>query len=84
MKHAKRVFIFGAGFSKPAKMPLATELLPLLVQKVHHEEMQSWLDYLRQRLAWLAGDGTQFSSFGMNIEEVFHCAHFDAETQRLM
>src|SRR5262245_7841407 len=81
MAHAKRVFILGAGFSKPAGMPLATELLPLLAQRLRHGEMQYWLDGLRERLDWLSGGGQQPRHW--NIEEVFHYAHFDIEVNRL-
>jgi hypothetical protein len=81
MTQVKRVFILGAGFSKPAGMPLATDLLPLLAQKLQHEEMQKWLDSLRERLDWLSGCGQQQRR--LNIEEVFHYAHFDIEVHRL-
>lgn len=81
MARTKRVFILGAGFSKPAGMPLATELLPSLAQKLKLDEMQQWLDSLGARLAWLS-EG-QASSFNLNIEQVFHYAHFDAEVHRL-
>src|SRR5207245_1065057 len=80
MTHAKRVFILGAGFSKPAGMPLATELLPLLAQKLEVDEMREWLDDLRQHLDWLSGSDQEFT---MNIEQVFHDAHFDIEAHRL-
>jgi len=86
MERKKRVFILGAGFSKPAGMPLATELLPLLAQKLQlepHDEMQKWLDGLRERLVWLRGSGQQPHSSALNIEEVFHCAHFDIEAYLL-
>src|SRR5947209_7086100 len=81
MAHAKRVFILGAGFSKPAGMPLATELLPLLAEELQHDEMQEWLDHLRQGLDWLSGGIQQPRA--LNIEEVFHYAHFDMEVHRL-
>ena len=83
MARAKRTFILGAGFSKPAGMPLATELLPLLVQRFQHEEMREWLDWLSQRLDWLSENDQQAGSFVLNIEEVFHYAHFDIEVHRL-
>jgi len=83
MANAKRVFILGAGFSKPAGMPLATELLPLLQQKLQLDEMQQWLDDLSQRLAWLSGSDEHADSFRLNVEEVFHYAHFDIEVHRL-
>jgi hypothetical protein len=85
MAHAKRTSILGAGFSKPAGMPLATELLPLLVQRSQHEDEdeRQWLDWLGRRLEWFAEDGQQGDSFAPNIEEVFHDAHFDIEVYRL-
>ena len=86
MSQVKRVFILGAGFSKPAGMPLATELLDLILQKLQSEEMQpeemdQWLGGLRERLHWLSDSGQQ--SRPLNIEEVFHYAHFDVEVFRL-
>jgi len=83
MAHAKRVFILGAGFSVPAGMPLATELLPLLETKLQLDEMRQWLDGLGERLAWLSGINQQAGSFKLNIEQVFHYAHFDMEVHRL-
>ena len=83
MANFKRVFILGAGFSKPAGMPLATELLPLLVSKLQLDEMREWLDGLCQRLAWLSGSDQQRQSFTLNIEQVFHYAYFDIEVFRL-
>ena len=83
MAQAKRVFVLGAGFSKPAGMPLATEILPLLTKKIELDEMWKWLDGMRQRLDWLTGSDQQRASHRMNIEEVFHYAHFDIEVYRL-
>ena len=83
MAHPKRVFILGAGFSKPAGMPLATELLPSLVQKLQLDEMRDWLEGMSQRLAWLNGSAHETDSFTLNIEQVFHYAHFDIEVHRL-
>ncbi len=84
MTARKRAFIFGAGFSNPAGMPLATELLPLLSEECDLENMQEWLDGMRERLQWLAGDDPRPpDEFKMNIEEVFHLATFDIEAFRL-
>ena len=80
---SKRVFILGAGFSKPAGMPLATELLPLLNAELELEEMREWLDDLQERLAWLFEYNTPSGAFALNIEQVFHYAHFDIEVFRL-
>jgi hypothetical protein len=84
MAHATQMFILGAGFSKPAGMQLATELLPLLDKKLQLDEMRKWLDGLHQRLTWLSRSDQQTGSFTLNIEEVFHYAHFDIEVYRLM
>jgi hypothetical protein len=83
MPDSKHVFIFGAGFSKPAGMPLATDLVPLLIDKLELDEMREWLDGLRETLAWLSGHEAPHDSFALNIEQVFHYAHFDAEIHRL-
>lgn len=79
----KRVFIFGAGFSKPVGMPLATELLPLLERELELDKMCEWLSGLRERLTWLSGRNGDDASFKLNIEQVFHYAHFDIEVHRL-
>jgi len=78
-----RVFIFGAGFSKPAKMPLATEILPLLVKKLHNNETKEWLKGLVERLKWFEGDVADPNPFSANIEQVFHYGHFNIENCRL-
>src|SRR3990172_13027800 len=83
MAQARRVFILGAGFSKPAGMPLAAELLPLLAEKLELDEMRKWLDGMRQRLGWLTESDSHTGSFKLNIEEVFHYAQFDIEVHRL-
>ena len=83
MTDTTRVFILGAGFSKPAGMPLATEVLPLLVEELQFDEMRTWLHGLRERLAWLSASEGQTDSFALNIEQVFHYAHFDVELHRL-
>ncbi len=47
----KRAFILGAGFSKQAGMPLATELTSLILAEEglnEHEEMQAWLADFKQ------------------------------------
>lgn len=80
---AKRVFIFGAGFSKPAGMPLATELLPLLDAELELDEMREWLAGMRERLAWLSRRNADDASFTLNIEQVFHYGHFDVAVHRL-
>lgn len=88
MNDAKTVFIFGAGFSKPAGMPLATDLVQLLKERLEPgpdpgQGMGEWLEGLRERLGWLLGDANGADSFRLNIEQVFHYAHFDIEVFRL-
>ena len=83
MSDPKRVFIFGAGFSKPAGMPLANEILPLIANNPNNIDMNTWLKSLRDRLAWLSGDPQAEESFDLNIEKLFHYAHFDIELHLL-
>lgn len=84
MASLRRTFILGAGFSKPAGMPLATDLLPLIIDELDHlDEMKEWLNHLRERLAWLSRNGQEPLPIRLNIEEVFHLAHFDIEVHRL-
>lgn len=87
MGDLKRVFIFGAGFSKPAGMPLAIDLLPLLVewtgQQGGCDEMQQWLRGFCERLDWMRGGDGCHDVHRLNIEEFFHYARFDAERYRL-
>lgn len=85
MADSKRVFIFGAGFSRPAGMPLANGLLKPLIDKLDPEdvEMRQWLEGMRDRMAWLSGNSAGSTAFPLNIEEVFHYAYFDGEAFRL-
>jgi hypothetical protein len=78
-----RIFIFGAGFSKPAGMPLATDLVPLLIDKLELDEMREWFDGMCEQLTWLSGHDPRHGSYALNIEQVFHYAHFDIEVYRL-
>jgi hypothetical protein len=80
MKNTKRVFVLGAGFSKAAGMPLATELLEPLCEKLNpsdrgdsdDSDLREWLNHLRQRLDWLSERDQQSNHHQLNIEEVFH------------
>ena len=83
MVGSKRVFILGAGFSKAAEMPLATELLPLICEKQHDEDMSGWLDGMREALAWLSRADDPHNPLPLSIEEVLHYARFDIEVFRL-
>jgi hypothetical protein len=90
MTPRKRVFILGAGFSKAAGMPLATDLLDAICEKLEpgkstddDRDIEEWLDGLRQRVAWLSERDQQTDGFRLGIEEVFHYARFDIEGHRL-
>ena len=79
---SKRVFILGAGFSKMAGMPLATDLTNLVLTKFREDDLEDaleWLGFLQERIKWL-GDG---KSKGINIEEVFDLASFDIELWKM-
>lgn len=87
MMPQKRVFILGAGFSKPANMPLATELLECLKLRLTNEARE-WLNGLTRRVAWLNRPPSRKSKsprhdFSVNIEELFDIAPFDIEAFRL-
>jgi len=80
-----RVFILGAGFSKQAGMPLATELTPLLLEKFRKydvKEMLEWFEFLKQRIDWL-NQKSSTPENKINIEQVFDLARFDVEAWRL-
>lgn len=64
-------------------MPLATELLPSLMEIIELDYMRDWLDDMHRRLAWLTESDQQGGPFKLNIEQVFHYAHFDVEVHRL-
>ena len=71
----RRVFILGAGLSKQAGMPLATELTTLIINKFKEEKLDealSWFDWLKQRIDWMEEAGGD-----INIEQVFDFAHYD-------
>ncbi|MCK4830763.1 SIR2 family protein, partial [bacterium] len=77
---SKRVFILGAGFSKQAGMPLATELTPLLRRKFEeddHKEALEWFAWLDERTSWIK-HADQNAVLSLNIEEIFDFGHFDA------
>ena len=68
-----RVFILGAGFSKPAGMPLATELTTDLIQHFRgilrddQADMLQWINGLADQLMWFQPGG----STAINVEELF-------------
>lgn len=77
-----RVFILGAGFSKPCGMPLAAELTQAFLGWLDEyglDETRSWVDYRLEQLRWAHADDRAF----MTIEEVFHYAFCDAEWLRM-
>ena len=81
----KRVFILGAGFSKQAGMPLATELTSLLLSTdqtiAELKGMQEWVASLRERVAQAAGEDA--AGFALNVEQLFEYAKFDEEIWRM-
>ncbi len=80
--NTKRVFILGAGFSKMAGMPLATDLTNDLFEKFREYDQKDaleWLGYLQQRIDWLR----EGKSKSINIEEVFDLAQFDIELWKM-
>jgi hypothetical protein len=83
MGNGKRMFIFGAGFSRPAGIPVATNLLPLLVERTDLDEMRDWLGSLCKRLAWLCCSHSGKEPYKVNIEQIFHYGNFDIEVFRL-
>ena len=77
----KRAFILGAGFSKQAGMPLATELTNLILNGKRLKklsEMQAWMSDVKMRLA-----ATESTSDEINIEQLFDFAKFDEELWRM-
>ncbi len=83
---AKRVFILGAGFSKQAGMPLATELTPLILDGTELrglDDLQAWLADFRERLAAAEDAAGNADGFVLNVEQLFDFAQFDAELWRM-
>lgn len=79
----ERLFILGAGFSKQAGMPLATELTPLVLDKSELRDLkdfQGWVKDIRIRIARVE-DSAQGAS--LNIEQLFDFASFDVELFRM-
>lgn len=77
-----RIFVLGAGFSKPAGMPDARELTDLLLKKGYRQdnkELGHWIDDLQQRISVLEGDGNPNEQLSPNIEQLFDYAQFDRE-----
>ncbi len=82
----RRVFILGAGFSKQAGLPLATELTSLILDETELkdlEDMQAWVADLKQRVAATEGTGEDASRFPLNIEQLFDFAKYDEELCRM-
>jgi hypothetical protein len=80
--NTKRVLILGAGFSKMAGMPLATDLTNHVLEKFREydqEDTLEWFGYLQQRIDWLRED----KSKSINIEEMFDLGAFDIEFHRM-
>jgi hypothetical protein len=82
----KRAFILGAGFSKQAGMPLATELTSLILTGTRLNglsEMQEWMSDFQGRLAAISGASAVASRFQPNIEQLFDFAKYDEELWRM-
>ena len=75
-----KAFILGAGFSKQAGLPLATELTELLTAKfrqIKDDDAIMWFDCLERRIQRVSQDRA------VGIEEVFHYAQFDIEIWKM-
>lgn len=82
----KRAFILGAGFSKQAGMPLATELTSLILTGTRLKrlsEMQEWMSDFQERLAAISGASEVASRFQPNVEQLFDFAKYDEELWRM-
>jgi hypothetical protein len=81
---SKRVFVLGAGFSKQAGMPLATDLTPFILEKFKEYDlnMLSWFGYLEERIKWLE-KSSEVRDVQINIEQLFDLAQFDVEAWRM-
>jgi len=78
----KRVFILGAGFSKPSKMPDAAELTDLLLDVEFmraDQQFQQWVSSLRERINHLHQLDHPGEENRISIEQVFEFAAFDIE-----
>jgi len=74
----KRVFILGAGFSKPAGMPLSAGLTTVLLHQAQSKaEFRSYIEDLQERL------GRFLEKQRAGIEEIFDFAEFDCELWRM-
>lgn len=81
---AKRVFILGAGFSKPAGLPLATELTDDLLGEIRQRvgddhRLLQFADHIRQLHQWIS---RKHSIPLLNIEEFYDYATNYAERFR--
>jgi len=80
----KRVFIIGAGFSKHAGLPLATELTGLFTEKFKEYDQNDaieWLQHLEDLLGGLKGK--QRGSYRVNYEELFDLAGIEMELWKM-
>ncbi len=78
----KRVFILGAGFSKPAGMPDACGLTDLLLNAKFirdNEGLQAWIASLRKRISALHAEPETSGVVSVNVEQLFDYAAFDRE-----
>lgn len=82
---SKRVFILGAGFSKQAGMPLATQLTELLIKDFQvpgNESLYKWFKDLENRIEWLNKSSPEHS-WPLNVEELFDLASYDILAYRM-
>lgn len=80
--HCKRVFVLGAGFSKAAGLPLATELTDLLIKEAmapDDHEKNEWLSGFVGLLQWMKND----SASRVNVEELFYFAALHVERLKM-
>ncbi len=85
-EETNRVFILGAGFSKSAGMPLASELIPLLLDRVgirDYPELQDWIKDISVRISTLRSGLGGNSETPLNVEELFDFAKHDIELMRM-
>lgn len=82
----RRVFILGAGFSKPAGMPLADELTELILRQKYlldNDEFRAWIGDISERIIQLNRASKEESTASVGFEELFEFARFDIEIWRM-
>jgi hypothetical protein len=69
-----RCFVLGAGFSKAANLPLATELTDLLVQRTAYPTDDGLPNFAREVCGQINGRRNQSATAKVSIEELFAVA----------